>query len=444
MNDGPVIVVGAGIAGLAAADALSTEGISVTVLEARERIGGRIHTAATEGGTVPIEIGAEFVHGARNETWRLIRAAALATHEVPDSHWISMKGVLVRDPDFWDQLSKATEDIDCSLPDQDFASYLAGQHELDNLSRWLASEYVEGFHAAPADMMSIHALKKADQRAEQEEGTRQFRLSRGYSQMADWFAARVNSHGSIILRGQNVRVVKWRRGRVEVIAQTGEGLQKHEGVAAVITVPLGVLKAEPEEGIFFEPELPGKRIPIRSLQMGPVIKVTLCFLRRFWPIENFGFIHSHEELFPVWWSDERGPILTGWTGAGRATWLCREDRESIIAEAVGSLARIFKLDSAFLKDRLEASFYHDWISDPFSRGAYSFTPTGMTSMPETLAEPVSSALFFAGEATDSKGNQGTVQGALMSGERAAGEVLRMFRAKERMAARSLSGRRLRL
>jgi monoamine oxidase len=435
MSEGSVFVIGAGMAGLAAADALSSEGIPVTVLEARERIGGRIHTISTEEGTFPVDLGAEFVHGARNETWRLIRAAALATHEIPDNHWITVKGVLVRDPEFWDQLGEATKNIDGNLPDQDFASYLASQHALENLSRWLATEYVEGFHAAPADMMSVHALKNAEDRAVKEEGTRQFRLSRGYRQLADWLAARVNSHGSVILRGQNVRVVKWRRGGVEMIAQTNDGLQKHEGVAAVITVPLGVLKAEPEEGIFFEPELPGKRIPIRSLQTGPVIKVILSFSRRFWPIENFGFIHSHEELFPVWWSDERGPVLTGWAGAGRAAWLCREDRDSIISEALSSLARLFKLDSGFLRERLQASYYHDWISDPFSRGAYSFTPTGMTSMSKQLAEPLSDTLFFAGEATDSQGNQGTVQGALLSGERAADEVMRVFRRKERLATR---------
>src|SRR6476660_2553798 len=181
MNDGAVLVIGAGVAGLAAADALCAEGSPVTVLEARERIGGRVHTASTDDGIVPVELGAEFVHGAKNETWRLIRAAGLATHEVPDSHWMSIKGVLVRNPDFWDQLSAATKNIDCDLPDLDVASYLASQRQLDDLSRWLATEYVEGFHAAPADMLSTHALKKAEQRAEAEEGTRQFRLSRGYN-----------------------------------------------------------------------------------------------------------------------------------------------------------------------------------------------------------------------------------------------------------------------
>src|SRR5437667_2081056 len=116
MSETSVLIVGAGIAGLAAGDMLSAEGLPVVVLEARERIGGRIHTIQSLRGSIPIELGAEFVHGAKNETWRLIRTAGLATHEVPDSHWQSSDGVLVRNPDFWDQLSTATENIDLSAP----------------------------------------------------------------------------------------------------------------------------------------------------------------------------------------------------------------------------------------------------------------------------------------------------------------------------------------
>ena len=427
-----ILIIGGGIAGLAAGDMLSAEGLPVVVLEARDRIGGRIHTVQSRAGSIPIELGAEFVHGAKNETWRLIRAAGLATHEVPDSHWQSTDGALVRNPDFWDELAKATENIDLSGMDEDFASYLARQRHLDKSSCSLATEYAEGFHAAPVDMMSIHALKKAEKKAETEEGTRPFRLAHGYSGLTEWLASRLNSRGSTILCNQKVRVVRWKRRRVELIAETREGLQKHQGSAAIITLPLGVLQAEPEEGVFFDPELAGKRTPIRSLRMGAIIKVTLQFDRRFWAIENFGFIHSPEELFAVWWADERGPILTGWTGARRAEWLGREEQQSIIAEALSSLARIFRLERRFLDKRLEASYFHDWISDPFSRGAYSFTPAGMTRMARELAEPILNTLFFAGEATDDEGNQGTVHGALSSGERAATEVLKAVRKGDRL------------
>src|SRR5439155_7110276 len=208
--------------------------------------------------------------------------------------------------------------------------------------------------------------RKAEKKAEAEEGTRAFRLSHGYSGLVEWLAARLNSRGSTIVCNQNVRVVRWKRRQVEVIAETLEGLQKHQASAAIITLPLGVLQAEPEEGVFFDPELAGKRTPMMKLRMGAIIKVTLQFDRRFWPVENFGFIHSSDELFPVWWADERGPILTGWTGAGRAEWLIRENQESIFSEALSSLGRIFKVESAFLDKRLLARFLHGWFFYPFS------------------------------------------------------------------------------
>src|SRR6185503_20118214 len=98
-----VLIIGAGMAGLAAADMLSAEGLTVVVLEARDRIGGRICTVPSRPGSIPIELGAEFVHGAHNETWRLIRAAGFATHEVPDRHWEKKNAILAENRDFWDQ-----------------------------------------------------------------------------------------------------------------------------------------------------------------------------------------------------------------------------------------------------------------------------------------------------------------------------------------------------
>jgi monoamine oxidase len=251
-------------------------------------------------------------------------------------------------------------------------------------------------------------------------------------ELADWLSARLESHGSKICRNQNVRVVRWKRNYVEAVAETSEGLEKHHAATAIITLPLGVLQAEPEEGVFFDPELPGKRTPIMSLRMGFVMKITLQFTHRFWPVENFGFIHSEDELFPVWWADERGPVLTGWAGAGRAEWLAREDTATICAEAIMSLSRIFGMERRFVERKVRAHYFHNWIADTFSRGAYSFTPARMSKMAGELAEPISGTLFFAGEATDTEGNQGTVHGAFKSGERAANEVLRVLRRRRRV------------
>src|SRR5690349_15533956 len=112
MPEKTTLIIGAGMAGLAAADALSAEGLPVVVLEARDRVGGRVWTTSGKRGSVPIELGAEFIHGAKNETWRLIRTAGLATHEVPDKHWRGVEGALALNSEFWEQLGEVFGKID--------------------------------------------------------------------------------------------------------------------------------------------------------------------------------------------------------------------------------------------------------------------------------------------------------------------------------------------
>ena len=101
----------------------------------------------------------------------------------------------------------------------------------------------------------------------------------------------------------------------------------------------------------------------------------------------------------------------------------RQDRSSILNEAVHALSRIFKIENRTILRSAVAGHTHDWMNDPFSGGAYSYTPVGAVDMPNGLAKPLAGTLFFAGEATDSDGDQGTVHGALRSGYEAARAVL---------------------
>jgi monoamine oxidase len=198
-----------------------------------------------------------------------------------------------------------------------------------------------------------------------------------------------------------------------------------EGGRALLTVPLGVLQqpAEAPGAIGFEPKLGAKAKAIEGLAMGDVVRLTLQFHSRFWPVENFGFIHAEEAALPTWWSDKRGLLLTGWVGGPKATRLSREGPEAILTSALHALSSLFHTEPERLKDLLVASFTHDWLADPFARGAYSYTPVRMGEMPARLGAPVADTLFFAGEATDTKGEQGTVHGAIASGQRAANEIL---------------------
>ena len=134
-------------------------------------------------------------------------------------------------------------------------------------------------------------------------------------------------------------------------------------------------------------------------------------------------MHVDNSLLPVWWSEARGPVLTAWAGGPRAQRLSQEGPEATLATAIGVMASVFKLDHSKIRESLVASYTHDWMKDPFCLGAYSYTPVRMLDMPKRLAAPIAETLFFAGEATDAEGEQGTVHGALASGERAAQEIL---------------------
>jgi monoamine oxidase len=162
--------------------------------------------------------------------------------------------------------------------------------------------------------------------------------------------------------------------------------------------------------------------------MGRVVKVVLAFHSSFWEergLTNLSFLHARGESFPTWWTTRpvATPILVGWAGGPPAERLSMKRSDFILNEAIRSLANALKIEAHALEQRIEASFVMDWQSDPFSLGAYSYVPVGGITAPILLAEPVSDTLFFAGEATNTEGNAGTMHGAIQTGYRAAEEVL---------------------
>jgi monoamine oxidase len=417
-----VIIIGAGAAGLSAAACLAERGVSVTVLEARERAGGRIRTLKPASLRFPIELGAEFVHGDTNAVWQEIRHGALPTHEVPDRHWTLSRNQLIEMSGYWERIGEALDQIGDS-PERDALGWLRENPFLDGKTRQMLLDFVEGFHAAPAERMSLRALALAAEAGERSGGERAFRIQAGYSEMIGLLAGRALSRNARILFNTVARRIRWSEGQVEIETDTAAGGRVLSASRVIVTVPLGVLKSE--NGLQFDPLITEKRDAIHGLEMGEVSKIVLQFRTRFWPVENFGFIHSNDEWLPTWWADGRGPILIGWAGGPRAQWLNQEDDASILAEAIRALSRVFGIERETVADLLMDSWRHNWSRDPFAGGAYSFTPVGSLHLPRQLAQPIQNTLFFAGEATDWEGDQGTVHAALTSGKRVAGEILRI-------------------
>jgi len=166
------------------------------------------------------------------------------------------------------------------------------------------------------------------------------------------------------------------------------------------------------------------------------VRVTLCFRERFWQdlrgtrpsgtLRNLSFLFSRDNLFPTWWTQmpEPVPIITGWAPAKSAENLAGMSESAIVNRALESLSCVLRVEKSSVQSQLSAAYFHDWDSDPFSCGAYSYVKVGGEGCQQVLGSPISNTLFFAGEATDTSGHNGTVHGAIASGQRAAQDILK--------------------
>ena len=424
-----VIVIGGGVAGLAAAGELGRRGMRVVLLEARDRLGGRIFTKRQAGWGAPIELGAEFVHAGNDALWKILRRHRIATRLVPPRHWLFREERIRKLDDVARNIANVTGKIEAKkMRGWSFADFMAdrrGCFSPDDAA--LATGFVEGFEAAPTPRMSAVAV--ASETLEEDE---QFGVPRGYDALIDALTRelpreRVTPHCAMA-----VKRIDWRAGAVCVQA----GGRQFQARAAIVALPLGVLQAKRGRGaVRFDPPLRAKHAIAAKMGVGHVIRMNLRFdawrWQRLLPEAlrrarrgGFGFIHSRLDGVPVWWALSSRPVLTGWAGGPAAINLAGRPKRGILEKALSSLQRVLNVRQTDLRAALIAWETHNWSRDPFSRGAYSFTVAGHDGAAEKLRTPVRDTLFFAGEATADGEEVGTVHGALASGLRAAGEARR--------------------
>lgn len=436
-----VIVIGAGIAGLAAAGELARRGWNVRVLEARGRTGGRILTAAREGWPHPTELGAEFIHAGNRPLHAWLREANLRTRPVNANVWWRGDGPPAPIPDFWTRIRRVVARIPRRNLGRSFADFLREDgRSLDAEDRHLAETYVVNFNAAPPGRLSAHSLRPGHAGAD----THDLKIDGRYDALAR-AVRNAWPDGRVQLRLRTVVTdVRWRHGGVAVqTLDAGGRIMVHRGAAVVITLPLGVLQART---VRFDPPLRDKQRVIARMGWGHVQRVLLRFRADFWsgPLpppdlaagagRAFGFVHAPAAAFPVWWAARPpAPVLTGWAGGKAAEALAHLRPAAMSDAALRSLAAICQVPPARLRRVLVDWRMHDWTRDPFSRGAYSFVAAGAEDAAEQLSEPVEDTLFLAGEATDR--DTGTVHGALASGLRAAREVGAALNRRRRRAVK---------
>lgn len=423
MKSAETIVVGAGIAGLAAARHLQDQDRSVLLLEARDRLGGRIFTSRC-WPDAPVDLGAVWIHGAKdNPLAVLAKQWQLATQKIDEEqHWLyDTDGTLIGD-----RAHDALEARFDALLELWEARQYPRSPAIATLSDGL-TPILQSWHLTPAEQRQINYLLNSE--IEQEYGAditelspwywdsgREFRGSDrffpgGYDALCDRLSA-----GLEIYLSHPVREIKVESHGVKVITDQRE----FTGDRALITLPLGVLK---RGSVRFSPPLPPeKQQAIAALGMGTLNAAALRFPKRFWPkkAELLGYVSARKGFWSEFYSfTYHAPILLAFNAGLAAREIELLPDEEILTQVMQTLHQIF---GPSVPDPVGWQIAR-WAQDPWSWGAYSFVAAGATPADyDTLAAPVGDRLFFAGEAT-SRDFAATVHGAYLSGLREGDRIL---------------------
>lgn len=414
-----VVVIGAGAAGLAAARRLHERDVNFLVLEARDRTGGRAYTLHAHDGA-PVELGAEFIHGKPEVTFALLREIGARTTQEHGQMLQLRNGRIESAEDIWETSERLLRGIDLHGPDQSFEAFVRSLRTQGVPEGQLDALYtlIEGFDAANASDASAIGIAREWLSGVNDE---MFRLPAGYGPVMQHLTMLL---GERIMMQTRVEAIQWSAQSVSIRAtQTGEPL---EIVAnrAIVTLPVGVLR---KRYVSFIPELPArKQKAIEVIAMGPVIRVVHEFRSPFWEhvdggqYRDAGFLQTYDNSFSTIWTryPQRTTLLVAWAGGGAAQRLI--DRKiDPVAQALQTVKKLFP--SVDVQGELLQSHFHDWQTDPFACGAYSYLRVGAGNARARLGAAEDKTLFFAGEAT-SVHDSGTVAGAIESGYRAADEA----------------------
>jgi len=442
MPHDPVVIVGAGMAGLACAHAFRRAGVPVRILEARNRVGGRVWTDREFAGAFPVEAGALMVHGKRVSVQDWIAEYGVETRPLPRlgtriSHagrlWRTSTMVLPGNHPFG---ARTSFDAFWRLP-RDLARYRGPecslQEFLDRRSTAPAARLIANFfyaHAAAADPWELNVKGTAEEMrlSTSEFPWRNYQVMPGFDRLASLRAGELQDS---LRLGARVLRVDLRGAGVELTVAGAEGrAEVVRAPAAVITVPLGVLRSESLE---FDPPLPAEKLKaIHALGNGAGFITLLRFREAFWrgQLGEFVFFGADSATFyfrPLYRLRDAPAVLLAFTTGREAARLSSLPPREVVAAVLDEFARL--VPGVRPHEHLIEGRVVNWQEDPLSLGAYSFLTLGSDLRTrQALATPIDGRIFFAGEATNYAGEAQTVHGAIDSGVRAAGEVVAALRA----------------
>jgi monoamine oxidase len=416
-----IVVVGAGAAGLMTARELVRAGKRVTILEARDRCGGRIYPLSAEEFGYPAEGGPEFVHGGAPLTRALLREAKLSLLRRGGTRWSARTGKLLPNepsPPHMRRFYQALSEVKADLPIGEFLETQFADRRYDEMRRSI-TRTVEGYDAADPRRASTLALR--DEWMARDDGPHG-RIAKGYGALIDYLLSECRRHGAALHLDAAVTGIDEACGRVAVLCCNGATF---EADAAVLTVPPPLL---PEIAL---PLAARERVTAAAdIGFGNVVKFLFRFATKWWAghggrdLSDLSFLLS-DATVPTWWTQypDGYPVLTGWLAGPKA------DRVSSLAEAelidlgLASLGEIFNLPADRIRRDLVTARAINWGNDPFARGAYSYATPRTREAQSVLRKPDGGGIFFSGEALYAGPVMGTVEAALASGRETAQTIL---------------------